>query len=240
LLRGRDGAVYREAVGALRWLVVTGLALLPAASAGAQGREVPIEAGHRIFVAEYVAAVNARDAERFRRLVHPKSLACVSDANRDFYDAWVARAFRHTLPDTYRLTSVKALPPNTPPIVPPGMAIDPVPPTHQIQIDVQTAPYRFVVILLQVTRSAGAWLQVMPCPTAEGLAAFRAAKQKGAARDARVKALAAALADPLRAEILALVKAGKKIDAVKHYQAASGEDLTTAKSVVEALDPDGG
>jgi len=198
LLRGRDGAVYREAVGALRWLVVTGLALLPAASAGAQGREVPIEAGHRIFVAEYVAAVNARDAERFRRLVHPKSLACVSDANRDFYDEWVARAFRHTLPDTYRLTSVKALPPNTPPIVPPGMAIDPLPAT------------------------------------------FRAAKKKGAAQDARVKALAAALADPLRAEILALVKAGKKIDAVKHYQAASGEDLTTAKSVVEALDPDGG
>jgi ribosomal protein L7/L12 len=32
------------------------------------------------------------------------------------------------------------------------------------------------------------------------------------------------------------VKAGKKIDAIKRYRAASGEDLATAKSVVEALE----
>jgi len=200
---------------------------------------VPINTSHRTFVAEYVAAVNARDAERFRRLVHPKSLACITDANRDFYDQWVARAFRHTLPDTYLLSGVRAVPPNTQPIVPTSMAVDPVPPTHRIQIEAQPAPYQFVVILLQVTQSAGAWRQVLPCPTVAGLAAFRAAKQKGAAQDLRVKELAAALGEPLRGEIMALVKAGKKIDAAKHYQAASGEDLTTAKGVVEALEAGG-
>ena len=31
----------------------------------------------------------------------------------------------------------------------------------------------------------------------------------------------------------------KKIDAIKRYQAASGEDLTTAKTVVEALEAGG-
>jgi hypothetical protein len=77
----------------------------------------------------------------------------------------------------------------------------------------------------------------MPCPTAEGLAAFRAARKKAAAQDARVKELAAGIQEPLRGEIAALVKAGKKMDAIKRYQAASGEDLTTAKSVVEALEP---
>lgn len=217
--------------------LVVSLLPLTASFAWAQGTEVPIHASHRIFVAEYVAAVNARDTERFRRLVHPKSLACITDANRDFSDEWVARAFRHTLPDTYRLSGVRALPPNTPPIVPTTMAIDPVPPTHTIQIDAQPAPYQFVVILLQVTQSAGAWRQVLPCPTAEGLVAFRAAKKKAAAQDARVKELTAALQEPLRGEIVALVKAGKKMDAVKRYQTASGEDLTTAKSVVEALEP---
>ena len=236
MLRRRGEAGYREAVGALRWLVATGLALLSAASAWAQGREVPIETGHRIFVAEYVAAVNARDAERFRRLVHPKSLACITDGNRDFYDEWVARAFRHTLPDTYRLQSVRVLGPNAAAMVPSGMAINPVPPTHQIQIDAETGPYRSLSILLQVALSAGAWLQVMPCPTAEGLAAFRAAKKATAAQSVRVKALADGLQDPLRSEIAALVKAGKKLDAVKRYQAASGEDLTTARGVVEALE----
>ncbi len=96
-----------------------------------------------------------------------------------------------------------------------------------------------MTILLQVTQSAGAWLQVMPCPTAEGLVAFRAAKKANAAQEARVKALAEGLPDPLRSEIAARVKAGKKIDAIKHYQAASGEDLTTTKGVVEALDASG-
>jgi len=219
--------------------LVAGMVVLAAASAWAQGVAVPINASHRIFVAEYVAAVNARDAERFRRLVHPASLACITDANRDFYDEWVARAFRHTLPDTYRLASVQTVPPNAPALVPPAMATNPVPATHQIQIDAETGPYRFVTILLQVTQSAGAWLQVMPCPTAEGLAAFRAAKKKGAAQDARVKALAEGLRDPLRSEITALVKAGKKIDAIRHYQVASGDDLTTAKGVVEALEASG-
>jgi ribosomal protein L7/L12 len=71
------------------------------------------------------------------------------------------------------------------------------------------------------------------------LAAFRAAKKKGAAQDARVKALAEGLRDPLRSEITALVKAGKKIDAIRHYQVASGDDLTTAKGVVEALEASG-
>ena len=51
-----------------------------------------------------------------------------------------------------------------------------------------------------------------------------------------MKELAAALPESLREEIAALVKAGKTGDAVKRYQAASGEDLTTAKGVVEALE----
>ena len=225
---------------AIPWPLALGLLLLTAGSAWAQGSEVPINTGHRIFVGEYVAAVNARDAERFRRLVHPKSLACISDDNRDFYDEWVARAFRRTLPDTYRLTSVRALGPNAPPaLVPPSMAINPVPPTHTMQIDAQPAPYRFVTILLQVTQSAGTWLQVMPCPTPEGLAAFRATQKANAAQDARVKALADGLPDSLRSEITALMKAGKRADAIKRYQAASGENLTVATGVVDRLEAGG-
>ena len=218
---------------------VVSLGLLTATTAWAQGSAVPVNASHRIFVAEYVAAVNARDAERFRRLVHPRSLACITDANRDFYDDWVARIFRHTLPDTYRLTSVRTIPANAPAMVPSGMATYPLLPTHQIQIDTETGPYRSLSIILQVTPSAGAWLQVMPCPTPEGVDAFRAARKANAAQAVRAKDLAAALQEPLRGEISALVKAGKKIDAIKHYRAASGEDLTTAKSVVEALEAGG-
>jgi len=41
----------------------------------------------------------------------------------------------------------------------------------------------------------------------------------------------------LRSQVLELVKAGRRIDAAKHYQGASGEDLTTAVAVVDLLAP---
>ena len=202
---------------------------------------MPINASHRIFVAEYVAAVNARDAERFRRLVHPEIAAlCVTDANRDFYDDWVARAFRHTLPDTYRLDAACAtLPPNAPPVVPPGMAVDPAP-AHASDPDRRAvpAPYQFVVIILQVTQSAGAWRQVMPCPTAEGLAAFAPrsseGRRPGRAREGPRRGASGALA---RGDRGARSRRGRSSTPCKHYRTASGEDLTTATGVVEVLKP---
>jgi hypothetical protein len=45
------------------------------------------------------------------------------------------------------------------------------------------------------------------------------------------------LTDPLRAEIIALAREGRRIDAIKRYRDATGQDLTTAKDVVDLLVP---
>jgi hypothetical protein len=76
-------------------LVITAALPLLAAGATAQGqtRDVAIEPAHRRFAEQYVAAAGARDAERYRKLIHPKSLGCITPDNRDYFDDWIARAF---------------------------------------------------------------------------------------------------------------------------------------------------
>ena len=51
----------------------------------------------------------------------------------------------------------------------------------------------------------------------------------------RAQSLAANLQPDLRKELLALLAKGQKIDAIKRYQEASKEDLSTSRAVVEAI-----
>ena len=210
---------------------------VPAAGA-ADGEAAGIQAGHRTFAADYVAAVNSREVERWRRLVHPKSLACITDQNRDFFDDMTARALRRTLSGPYRVASVRVLGKSAPPGMPPAMGSYPVPPTHQIQIDVDTGPTSSVTVIRDLALSNGVWLEVLPCPTAEGLAAFRVAKRTADERQARAKALVAQLREPLLSELKGLLKEGRRVDAMRRYSAASGEDLTMARRVVDLLEGD--
>ena len=78
----------------------------------------------------------------------------------------------------------------------------------------ETGPYRSLSIILQVTPSAGAWLQVMPCPTTEGLIAFRAARKANGAEGGARERCPAAQKRPLRGEISALVNCREEDDAI--------------------------
>jgi prolyl-tRNA editing enzyme YbaK/EbsC (Cys-tRNA(Pro) deacylase) len=93
-------------------------------------------------------------------------------------------------------------------------------------------------MLLQLVRDANRWYEMTPCPRPETIAAARAARQAEARRAERVKTLVAAMPAELKRQVLELVKVGRRLDATKHYQAASGEDLTTSVEVLELLAPD--
>ena len=81
----------------------------------------------------------------------------------------------------------------------------------------------------------GAWREVWPCVSADKVPAMQAAREARAKQEQRVRSLAASMPQPLRATVTHLVAEGRKIDAIKEYQRASGEDLSTAKSVVELI-----
>jgi len=223
-----------------RFIIVAALGALALLATGSpvpgQSREVTIEAGHRRFAEQYVAAVRARDAARYRKLIHPRSLGCITDDNRDFFDDWMARAFRWKWEGPYRIAAVRALAKDAAPPMPAGMGRYPVAPTHQIQIDLQMSATRAGTLLAEIAPVGTAWYQVVPCPTAEGLVAFRSAKQASAAQETKAQSLAQGLAAPLRAELLGLLKEGKRIDAMRRFSAETGEDITTARRVIDVLD----
>ena len=64
---------------------------------------------------------------------------------------------------------------------------------------------------------------------------MKQAKIKSAADVRRAGVLAAELKDPLRSEIMALIKEGRLMSATKRYSEATNVDLTMAYRVVDVL-----
>jgi hypothetical protein len=210
---------------------IVGAVVLLAAAAGSA---LPQETD-RAFVASVVEALNSKSLERRRALLHPKSLPCAGTEADSFYSWMLARQFKDTVPANYKwkLTPI----PSTEPLMFADHFDYPIRPTHTLQLDFSPAPFHIKTMLLQVVHEGNRWYEMMPCPKPETIAAARAARKAEAERTQRVQALAAAIAPELKAQVLALLKAGRRIEAINHYKAASGEDLTTSTDVVELLAP---
>jgi hypothetical protein len=189
----------------------------------------------RTFAKAYLRAVTEPDVRRYMRLVHPASLACRRKENEEFFADLFAR--HHGLSTRQPQVLVESLPPA-------ALLFDfiakqgftyPVRPTHVFHVDVistgddQRRLGAFSVLV------DGSWYEVLPCPNAEAAARYRTKKAQAATDDAKARELAASMRDPLRAEIVALLKEGKKVSAIKKYGEVTGVDLAMAKRVVEAV-----
>jgi hypothetical protein len=187
----------------------------------------------RAFVASVVDAINSKSPERRRALLHPKSQPCASLEPDSFFRIIVENQSKDTVPAKYRW-KLTPVPPDEP-LMFAGQVDYPIRPTHTLQLEYQPEPYHGKVMLLYVVRDGNRWSEVLACATPQMVALARAARQVKAERAERVRKLAAAMAPELKAQVLALVQAGRQVDAAKHYQAATNEDLTTAVAVVEVL-----
>jgi hypothetical protein len=214
-----------------RLTIAVALAVLAATAS----RALPQDAEARAFVVRFVDASNSKSIESRRALLHPKSLPCASTAPEAFYVWMVTRQLKDTIPAdyTWKLTP---LPPGEP-----LMFADkfdyPVRPTHTLQLDFNLAPPRSKTMVLQLVHEGNRWFEMTPCPKPETIVEARAARQAEAKRAERVQALVAAMSPELKGQLLELLRAGRRLDASKHYQAASGEDTTTAVEVLERLSP---
>ena len=188
-----------------------------------------------VLAKRFVDAAASKNPEHLKALVHPKSLACINARTQEFYDSIFSRQSKHTIPANYK-TAVEPVARDQ------GLLLEneldyPVRPSHQVQIDFDTGPSSSTTVVLLVVYDAGRWHEVLPCPRPDTIARMRAAKEESAKQDERAQQLAAKLSDPLRAELVDLLRKGQRIDAMKRYAAASGEDLAMAKRVVELLAP---
>ena len=155
-----------------------------AAIAAKHARADDIDAAQRAFVDHYVAAITAHDSENLKKLTHPASLACVSEANRDYFDFVSNQDFRNAnaLRGGFQLTSFAPLDAQTAAMSEMGGLLrNPAPPTHQFQIDTPfDASNRSLTVMRVVAQVAGAWFIVTGCPTEQGLAFFRERMAAGA------------------------------------------------------------
>ncbi len=213
-------------------LILVGLFMPRGALAQSQASPAEIKA----FVSEYVGAFNAKDVARFHALYYPESLACITRESKDYYDGLTAVQWRDPIPATYTFavgavneTNMKALE---------SLARLPVKPTQQLQIDYQIGDDSGSLILLLV-RENGRVYNVVPCATELALKQFRDNAPAVARFNAEHKALAAAIQEPLRSQLMALLRQHKTGEATDRYRKASGQDMKTSMFVIDVLAHEG-
>jgi hypothetical protein len=190
----------------------------------------------KAFVSEYVAAFNSKNVTRLHALYYPKSLTCITPESRDFYDGLEAIQWRDPIPANYTFrvgavneNNLKALE---------SFSRFPLKPAQELQIDYQVGDDSGSIILLMV-RENGRLYYDAPCASDEALKRFHDEAPARAKFNAQNKALAAAIQEPLRSQLLALLRAHKTAAATDRYKEASGQDMKTSMFVIDALAHEG-
>ena len=126
----------------------------------------------------YVAAVDAGDADALRRLLHPAVRACIDDTTRPLFDWVTARELRgRPRSSSFRIAPVGSAG-TLMAFLPPNLVRYPIEPTHEIHWEFALNSTRSRTVIRQIAMVDGAWFIVLPCPTAEGVEAFKRRQQE--------------------------------------------------------------
>ena len=209
---------------------VYALVALAGLRVNAQDQPSPAEA--KAFAAQYVAATNAKDIPRLLTLYHPKSAACITPDTKDYYDWALANSVRDSIPANYRFTVMAVNEGNRKGIE--SMARFPVNPTSEMHIDYQQGNDVGSVVLW-LAQENGRWFADQPCVTEQSLKIFRDGAAARNEAQARYKSLADGIKDPLRSELMALLRQHEIAAAIDRYRQATGQNTTTSMLVINEL-----
>jgi hypothetical protein len=184
------------------------------------------------FVKQYVAAWNAKDLARLYALNYSKSATCITPASRDFYDGSLTMQMRDPIPANYT-AKVSAVNENN------FKAIEsfgrfPVHPAQELNLDYQQGDDVGSVVVYLVKEN-GRWTDDFPCVSDAYLKKFHDDAPENAKRLAHYKALADGIKEPLRSELVKMLRAHETANATDRYHAASGQDMKTSMFVMNAL-----
>ena len=141
-----------------------------------------LTSSQRTFAESYLAAVTGWDIERYKRLLHPATRACMNKDNADYFNTIFDRRVGKIA--TNPILSVEKLPEKFEMIDAMnarGWKYD-VRPTHAFHIDlVSTGPKQSAIAAFSAL-DAGVWYEVLPCPNGKALIDMRQAKLKDEAQ----------------------------------------------------------
>ncbi len=201
-----------------------------AATLNVRAQDTSVPPDVKAFAAQYVAAFNAKDKVRLEALYLPESRACITPANHDIYDAKQRIDMREHIPPGYYLTFTAVNENDLKAVA--TLTTFAVRPERALRID-----YQYPGTLdggqefLALVRRNGRWMVDFPCMTTEAIQDYR----DGAADREHYRALAAAIKEPLRSQLLAMVRAHQDGEAATRYQQVAGGNMNTAMLVINAL-----
>lgn len=191
----------------------------------------------RTFAQAYLSAITSQDIERYKRLLHPRTRACITPANAEFFNTIFARRVGRVARNPHTsvrklkdLGMIKAAQHN-------GLAY-PDRPSHAFEINLISTGARQSAIVAFAVRENGIWYEVLPCPSTKSLELMKQAKLRAVADSIRAREVADTLQDPLRSEILALLREMGAVSATRRYSEAAQVDITMARRVIKALEDD--
>jgi hypothetical protein len=206
------------------------ISLCAACSARAQSQVPQAEA--KAFVTEYVAAYNSKNAARLQALYDFKSRACFTGEGKDFYDGAMEVMWRNPIPAKYTFSvsainemNMKAME---------SFGRFALKPTRELHIDYQEGDDVGGVVVYLV-RENGRWRADQPCASEQSLKQFRDEAPARKEREAHYKSLADAIQEPVRSQLIALLREHKTAQAIDRYKEASGQDGQTAMLVINQL-----
>ena len=204
--------------------------VLLASSAWAASDDAAIQS---TFIRPWVEAIRSEDPARVARFLHPAVSACINPGTKEFFDFTLQHEAHSGVSGSYRVTKLEPMRQAAPTFLPAEDVQYPVQPTYEVDIQFEQNNYVFTRFLAP---SNGSWFEVFPCPNEKGVAYLREQRKVAVEKEKKVAPLLATLKDPLRAELTDLLRRQLKYDAIKKYQAAASVDLTTAVTVINALE----
>lgn len=197
-----------------------------------QAQGGPSQAEAKAFVTEYVAAFDAKDASRLQALYDSKSQACIASEDKDFYEFSLAIMWRDPIPAKYTSAVSPVNENNLKAIETFGRF--PRKPERELHIDYQEGEDSGTVVVYLV-RENGRWRADQPCPTEETLKKFRDDAPARKEREARYESLAAGIQEPLRSQLVTMLREHKTGEAIERFKKASGQDGQTSMLVMDQL-----
>jgi hypothetical protein len=184
------------------------------------------------FVKQYVTAWNAKDLARLYALNYSKSDACITPASKDFYDGSLAMQMRDSIPANYTVTVSAVNEGNLKAIE--SLGRFPVKPARELHIYYQQGDDGGTVTVYLVKEN-GRWTDDFPCASEQSIKEFRDDAPENARLLAHYKALADGIKEPLRSELVKMLRAHETGSAIERYYKASGRDRKTSMYVINAL-----
>lgn len=187
------------------------------------------------FARTFIDALHSKQPARRLEIIHSRSRACITPQNRPYYDWMFTRQEKYAVSGHYRATVTPLR--QDAPLPGDSQSAYPVRPTHQMQIDFEPGAYKSASMIVLIAPDGVRWREVLACPSGNVVARARSSAAESAERGQKAQLLVRQMPGPLRAELMDLLKAGRRVDAIRRYAAASGEDIAAARGVIDRMTP---